>query len=40
MEKLDDLLRQRRAARDADPQPSAQAILHLRVNEPVGEPVL
>src|SRR5436190_16221301 len=40
MEELDDLLRQRRAAGDADPQPSAQAVLDLRVHESVGELVL
>ena len=35
-----DLGGQRRAARDREPQPAAEARLDLRVDEPVGEPVL
>src|SRR5205807_3280985 len=40
VEELADLLRERRAARDADPQAAAELGLHLRVHEPVGEPML
>jgi hypothetical protein len=37
VEELDDLLRERRAAGDPDPQPPAEPFLHLRVHESVGE---
>src|SRR5207237_10405563 len=40
VEELADLLRERRSARDAAPQATAELLLHLRVHEPVGEPVL
>src|SRR5205823_8411313 len=40
VEELDDLLRQRCSARDADPEAAAEPVLDLRVDEPVGEPVL
>src|SRR5439155_5347307 len=40
VEELDDLLGQRRAARDADTQPPPEAVLDLRVDEPVGQAVL
>ena len=33
-------VRERRAARDPEPQAAAEALLHLRVDEPVGDPVL
>ena len=39
VEELDDLARERRAARDRDAQPPAEPLLHLRVDEPVGEAV-
>src|SRR5439155_8621620 len=40
VEELDDLLRQRRTARDADPDAAAQAVLDLLVDESIGQPVL
>ena len=40
MEELRDLARQRRAAGDRDAEPAAEARLHLREDEPVGDPVL
>src|SRR4051812_5182175 len=40
MEELDDLPRQRGAAREAGTQASAEPLLHLRVDEPVGEAML
>ena len=40
MEELGDLLRERRAARDRSAEPSAEPLLDLRVDEPVGEPLL
>ena len=40
MEELRDLLGERRAAGDAEPQPAAEPVLDLRVDEPVGEAVL
>ena len=39
VEEFTDLFRERRAAGDAEAQPSAQPVLHLAVDEPVGEPV-
>ena len=40
MEELSDLFGERRSARNSDPQPAAEALLDLRVDEPVGEPML
>src|SRR5207237_8343735 len=40
VEEFGDLLRERGAAGDPDPQPSAELRLDLRVDEPVGEAVL
>ena len=40
VEELGDLARERRAAGVRDAQPPAEPILDLRVDEPVGEPVL
>ena len=40
MEELGDLERERRAAGDRQPQPAPEPLLDLRVDEPVGQPVL
>ena len=40
VEELGDLLGERRPARDRGPEPSAEPILDLRVDEPVGEAML
>src|SRR5207248_4321902 len=40
VEELGDLLPERRAARDRDPEPPAEPLADLRVDQPVGEAVL
>jgi hypothetical protein len=40
VEELSDFLRERSSARDPDAQSATEALLHLRVDEPVGQSVL
>ncbi len=40
VEELSDFLRERSSTRDPDAQSATEALLHLRVDEPVGQSVL